>query len=129
MQNTFLAAPAARPRLGDWKEYNYFIVKGFINTPRWAGTSINNHLNANSCMGAIKDKLREIGLSETDAEALADCVVTKKSCSWVNTDEVDNAMLERLGAYLNESGHRLRVSVESVPTRGKYIWEVKALKE
>lgn len=80
-------------------------------------------------MGAIKDKLVEMGLSETDAEALADCIVTKNSCSWVNTDEVGNAELERLGAYLNENGHRLRVSVESVPTRGKYIWEVKAMRE
>jgi len=33
-------------------------------------------------MGEIRDKLREIGLSDTDAEALADCIVTKKSCSW-----------------------------------------------
>ncbi len=77
-------------------------------------------------MGEIRDKLREIGLSEVDAEALADCIVTKKSCSWVNTDEVNNAVLQRLGEYLKEKGHKLRVSVESVSTRNKYIWDVKA---
>ncbi|MDD2655282.1 MAG: hypothetical protein PHQ80_01275 [Candidatus ainarchaeum sp.] len=77
-------------------------------------------------MGEIRDKLKEMGLSETDAEALADCIVTKKSCSWVNTDEIDNAALQRLGDYLKENGHKLRVSVEPVSTRNKYIWEVKA---
>lgn len=77
-------------------------------------------------MGEIRDKLRGMGLSETDAEALADCIVTKKSCSWVNTDEVDDAVLQRLGEYLKTNGHKLQVSVESISTRNKYIWEVKA---
>ncbi len=77
-------------------------------------------------MGEICDKLMEMGLSETDAEALADCIATRKSCSWVNTDEVDNARLQKLGEFIKSNGYKIRVSVESVPTRGKYIWEVKA---
>jgi len=74
----------------------------------------------------IKEQLIALGLSETDAEPLANCIVTKKSCSWVNTDEIDNNKLDRLGKFLKENGYKIRVSVEAVPTRGKYIWEVKA---
>lgn len=74
----------------------------------------------------IREQLKELGLSETDAEPLANCIVTRKSCSWVNTDEIDNARLQKLGEYIKSNGYKIRVSVEAVPTRGKYIWEVKA---
>ncbi|MEW5996299.1 MAG: hypothetical protein AB1657_01760 [Candidatus Micrarchaeota archaeon] len=74
----------------------------------------------------IREQIMGLGFSETDAEPLANCIVTKKSCSWVNTDDVDNAKLQKLGEFLKSNGYKIRVSVEAVPTRGKYIWEVKA---
>jgi len=74
----------------------------------------------------VREQIMGLGFSETDAEPLANCIVTRKSCSWVNTDEVDNARLQKLGEFIKTNGYKIRVSVESVPTRGKYIWEVKA---
>ena len=35
-----------------------------------------------------------IGITEHDAMVIADCVVTRKSCSWVNTDPVDENILK-----------------------------------
>ena len=72
----------------------------------------------------VQDKLVALGFSETDAEALADCLISNKSLSWVNTDPVNKAMLDSLGAFMKEGGYLIRVSVQEVPNRGKYIWDV-----
>jgi len=74
----------------------------------------------------IREQLKGLGISQTDCEPLANCIATRKSCSWVNTDEIDNARLQKLGEFIKTNEYRIRVSVEAVPTRGKYIWEVKA---
>ena len=74
------------------------------------------------------DKVISLGFSESDAEVIADSILNKKSCSWVNTDPIEDKALDALKKFLADGGHRLVVSVEAVPTRGKYIWEVKALK-
>lgn len=74
----------------------------------------------------IREQLRGLGISQTDCEPLANCIVKRNSCSWVNTDEVSNAILQKLGDFIKSNGYKIRVSVEAVPTRGKYIWEVKA---
>lgn len=74
----------------------------------------------------IREQLKGLGISQTDCEPLANCIVTRNSCSWVNTDEVSNACLQRLGDFIKANGYKIRVSVEAVPTRGKYIWDVKA---
>jgi len=74
----------------------------------------------------LREQLKGIGISQTDAEPLANCIATRKSCSWINTDEIDNARLQKLGEFIKSNGYNIRVSVEAVPTRGKYIWDVKA---
>jgi len=74
----------------------------------------------------LREQLKGLGISQTDCEPLANCIFTKKSCSWVNTDEIDNARLQKLGEFIKSNGYKIRVSVEAVPTRGKFIWEVKA---
>ena len=75
----------------------------------------------------VKGKLVQTGISETDAKAIAECVVTKCSCSWTNTDEVDNEVLQKLGDLIKEKEYNITVKVDEVPTRNKYIWEVKVL--
>jgi hypothetical protein len=66
-----------------------------------------------------------IGITEHDAMVIADCVVTRKSCSWVNTDEVDEKMLKDLNDLIKKSNYGITVKVQPVPTRSKFIWEVK----
>lgn len=75
----------------------------------------------------VSEKLEALGFSACDAEALADCLVSNKSVSWVNTDPVSKEMLDRLGAFMKEGGYVIKVSVQEVPTRGKYIWDVEGL--
>ncbi|MEM4272144.1 MAG: hypothetical protein QXH30_01005 [Candidatus Bilamarchaeaceae archaeon] len=72
----------------------------------------------------VQGRLVALGFSETDAEALADCLISNKSLSWVNTDPVSGEMLDRLAAFMKEEGYQIRVSVQEVPNRGKYIWDV-----
>jgi hypothetical protein len=69
-------------------------------------------------------KLMAIGFSETDSEALADSITSRSSVSWVNTDEVTNGMLEKLGDFIKENSLKVKVSVQEVPNRNKYIWDV-----
>ncbi|MEW6723126.1 MAG: hypothetical protein AB1324_07720 [Candidatus Micrarchaeota archaeon] len=73
----------------------------------------------------IIGELMEIGISEHDALVIADCIVTRKSCSWVNTDNVDDKMLQDLNNLIKKNDYGINVKVDSVPTRSKYIWDVK----
>jgi hypothetical protein len=66
-----------------------------------------------------------IGITEHDAMVIADCVVTRKSCSWVNTDEVNETILKDLNDLIKRNSYGITVKVQPVPTRSKYIWEVK----
>ncbi len=70
-------------------------------------------------------ELKGIGITEHDAIVIADCIVTRKSCSWVNTDPVDEKMLHDLRDLIKRQNYGISVEVEPVPTRGKFIWEVK----
>jgi hypothetical protein len=79
-------------------------------------------------MSKYEDVMAEIigiGIVEHDAMVIADCVVTRKSCSWVNTNEVDDKMLRDLNDLIKRNNYGITVKVEPVPTRSKYIWEVK----
>lgn len=69
-------------------------------------------------------KLKEIGFSDLDSEALADSMVKGGSVSWVNNDSVSNEMLANLGEFIKQNNFKIRVSVQEVPNRGKYIWDV-----
>lgn len=75
----------------------------------------------------ISGKLLQMGFSKSDVEPLVDCMFREGSVSWINTDAVDGGMLKSLEGLIAENGFRVRVSVTEVPTRGKYIWDVKAL--
>lgn len=72
-------------------------------------------------------ELQGIGITEHDALVIVDCIVTRKSCSWVNTDPVDEKLIHDLRDLIVKHGYRIKVDVQAVPTRGKFIWEVKVL--
>ncbi len=73
----------------------------------------------------VKADIIGIGITEPDAMVIADCVVTRKSCSWVNTDPVDDNILKDLNDLIKRNSYGITVKVEAVPTRSKFIWEVK----
>ncbi|MFN7991459.1 MAG: hypothetical protein U0R44_04855 [Candidatus Micrarchaeia archaeon] len=66
-----------------------------------------------------------VGISEHDALIIADCIITRKSCSWVNTDDVDDKILQDLDNLIKKHNYRISVKVDAVPTRSKFIWDVK----
>lgn len=73
----------------------------------------------------IMAELMGVGVAEHDALVIADCIITRKSCSWVNTDPVDDKMLRDLNDLISRKEYGIRINVEPVPTRSKFIWEVK----
>ncbi len=73
----------------------------------------------------IIEELTGIGITEHDALIIADCIITRKSCSWVNTDPVDDRMLKDLNDLIKAKDYGISVKVDAIPTRSKYIWDVK----
>ena len=69
-------------------------------------------------------KVKGLGFSALDSEALAESMVKGGSVSWINNDKVSNEMLAKLGELIKENNFKIRVSVQEVPNRGKYIWDV-----
>lgn len=78
-----------------------------------------------SRLDEVVEELTSIGISEHDAKVIADCIITKKSCSWVNTDEVDEKLLKNLHDIIEKQNYGIKVEVQPIPTRNKFIWEVK----
>lgn len=78
---------------------------------------------------ALHKTLMSLGASELDAKILLDCVISLKSCSWVNTDTVEDKTVIALNKFVIDNNVPLLIKVEQVPMRGKYIWEVKAKKK
>ncbi|VVC04324.1 Uncharacterised protein [Candidatus Bilamarchaeum dharawalense] len=76
----------------------------------------------------IITELTSIGITEHDALVIADCIITRKSCSWVNTDEVNDNLLRDLNNLIKKHDYGITVKVDAVPTRNKYIWDVKVNK-
>jgi hypothetical protein len=70
-------------------------------------------------------ELMGVGISEHDALVIADCIITRKSCSWVNTDPVDDKILHDLNKLIQKNNYRIKIKVDAVPTRSKFIWDVK----
>lgn len=70
-------------------------------------------------------ELTGIGISEHDALIIADCIITRKSCSWVNTDDVNDKLIQDLNNLIKKNNYNISVKVDAVPTRSKYIWDVK----
>ncbi|MCP4647094.1 MAG: hypothetical protein GY852_05060 [bacterium] len=73
----------------------------------------------------VSAELVKMGFSESDSEALADCMVNGNSLSWVNSDPVDDNMLELLNKFIEVNNANVKVKVDEVATRGKYVWTVK----
>lgn len=71
--------------------------------------------------------LTGVGITEHDALIIADCIVTRKSCSWVNTDPIDDKMLADLNILIRNNNYGISVKVDAVPTRSKFIWDVKVI--
>ena len=74
----------------------------------------------------ILSKIKKTGVSDADAVVLVDCIITRKSCSWVNTDPVSHDAVRKLLALIKDDNYNLDLSIKTVATRDKYIWEVKA---
>ncbi len=75
----------------------------------------------------ILSKITKAGIADQDAKVIADCIVTRKSCSWVNTDPVSRDAVRNLLKLIADNNFKLELSIKEVEARGKYIWEVKAL--
>ncbi len=75
----------------------------------------------------VMNELMGIGVSEHDAVVIADCVISRKSCSWIDNEPVDDKLLADLNSLIQKKDYRIRVEVQAVPTRGKFIWDVKVL--
>ncbi len=68
------------------------------------------------------------GIAKEDAEVVADCMVTKKVCSWVNNEPVTPNHVAKINEFISQNSIPIFLNVDSVPTRGKFIWEVKIKK-
>lgn len=77
---------------------------------------------------SFRESIVGLGIAREDAEVIADCMVTKKTCSWVNTEIVTPDHVEKINAFISQNSLPLFIKVDSVPTRGKFIWEVKMKK-
>ncbi len=73
----------------------------------------------------VMSEIISVGITAYDAEVIADCITTRKSCSWVNTDQVDDKIIVALKNLIAEKKYGVRVTVESLATRNKFIWEIK----
>ncbi len=73
----------------------------------------------------VSIEIMKMGFSESDSEALADCMVNGNSLSWVNADPVDDNMLELLNKFIEVNNANVKVKVDEIATRGKYVWTVK----
>lgn len=80
-----------------------------------------------SRMETVLSELKGVGIAEHDALVIADCIITRKSCSWVNTDLVDEKMLHDLKDLVEKHNYGIQVTVQPVPARSKFIWEVKVV--
>lgn len=73
----------------------------------------------------VSNELVKMGFSESDSEALADCMLNGNSLSWVNSDPVTDEMLELLNKFIEVNNADVQVNVEELATRGKYVWKVR----
>lgn len=77
----------------------------------------------------VFDKVMTFGFSETDAEIIAESLISKKSCSWVNNDPISDAIVKNFNTYLVENNYPIILCVSPVSTRNKYIWEIKSTRK
>jgi len=74
----------------------------------------------------VVSAISAVGIPKQDAEVIADCVITRTSCSWVNNETLNPEVLENLHNLIIENKYNVKVIVQEVGAAGnKYIWEVK----
>jgi hypothetical protein len=73
----------------------------------------------------FRDTIASYGIAKDDAEVIADCMVTKRVCSWVNNEPVTHDQINKVNAFISQNNIAIAVVVEAVSTRNKFIWEVK----
>ena len=76
----------------------------------------------------LTDQLKDVGLAHTDATVIADCIITRKSCSWMNTDPVNETVLRNLHELIMTRQYGIRIRIDPIHTRNKYVWEVKVVR-
>jgi len=76
----------------------------------------------------FKETIVGFGIAPEDAEVVADCMVTKKVCSWVNTEHVSNEQVQKINEFISQNSIPIYLKIDSIPTRNKFIWEVKLKK-
>ncbi|MBD3390251.1 hypothetical protein GF415_04865 [Candidatus Micrarchaeota archaeon] len=74
----------------------------------------------------VSAELVKMGFSESDSEALADCMLNGNSLSWQNSDPVTDEMLQLLNKFIELNNAKIEVKVKDVATRDKYLWDVRA---
>jgi len=76
---------------------------------------------------SVYQDLRGIGIPEHDAELLADCIASNKSCSWINNDKIEKDNVKELLNYIQNNNIPIQLSIKYLETREKYIWDVKCI--
>ncbi len=76
----------------------------------------------------VMGNLRSSGITDHDAIVIADCILNRQSCSWVNTDPVDEPTLAKLREVVTKNNYPINVKVDIIASRGKWIWDVRAFK-
>jgi hypothetical protein len=75
----------------------------------------------------VHGRVMAMGVSDLDAGLVADCLNVGKSTSWMNNDNVDDGINEKLRAFLTENGYGFEITVTPV-RMDKFIWDVKRMK-
>ena len=70
-------------------------------------------------------ELQELGITKHDALVIADCIITRKSCTWMNSDPVDETVIAGLKELVAKKDYRISVKIDGIPTRNKCIWDIK----
>ncbi len=75
---------------------------------------------------SVYNDLLGMGIAEQDAALLADCIITGKSCSWINNDKIEKENVKALLNYIQNNNIPVLLSIKYMETREKYIWDVKS---
>jgi len=83
-----------------------------------------NQLNPNE----LNERFVSMGISKLDASLLVNCIMHRKSYSWLNNDPIPHELTARVNSLLRERGLGASVEITDAGSRGK-IWEVNFQRE
>jgi len=64
-----------------------------------------------------RDVISGLGIAVEDAEVLADCMVTKKVCSWISNVPVNKEQITKVNEYFVQNSIPIVLQVDHIPTR------------